>query len=122
MDRGEALPARPPRGFERRVVEIAPGDSHVVVPAEWRDALVLVEAGEIEVVCRGGGRGTFIEGDVLWLAGLSVRLLRNRAPGSAVLVEWSRAAEGDESRGAERSEPTERPRDRPGDQQASVPP
>jgi FAD/FMN-containing dehydrogenase len=110
MDRGEARAARLPRGFERRVVEIAPGDSHVVVPAEWRGVLVLVLAGEIEVVCRGGARGTFIEGDILWLAGLSVRLVRNRAAEAAVLEAWSRPRR-DELRRAGRSEPTDTPMD-----------
>ena len=78
--------------FDVRVVEVPPGGARAYEEAEWADALVVVERGEIELDCRGGSRPRFAGGAVLWLGGLPVRALRNPGPVPAVLVAVSRAA------------------------------
>lgn len=77
--------------FTRRVVTIAPGDRRPYDESEWRDALVVVECGQVALECRAGGRRTFGAGDVLWLSGLEVVTLHNAdTEASAVLVAVSR--------------------------------
>jgi hypothetical protein len=80
---------RSPR-FERRTVVIAPGCARAYDEAEWRDAIVVVERGQIELEFPGHGRLRFERGDVLWLDGLPLRALHNRRPGSAVLSAVAR--------------------------------
>ena len=74
--------------FERRIVSVPPGGS-LGYDADWRDALVLVVRGEIEL---GGER--FGRGSVLSLTGLTVRALDNRGtePAELVAVRRRRAA------------------------------
>jgi hypothetical protein len=79
-----------PPSFERRVIIIAPGDALVYDPAEWRDAIVVVEDGQIELECLDGSRHCFGRGDILWLDGLPLRALHNPGPKLAVLVAVSR--------------------------------
>lgn len=76
--------------FEMRVVEVAPGRTKAYDEAEWRDALVVVEHGEIELECTEGWREHFERGAVLCLDGLPLRVLRNRGHLPAVLVAVSR--------------------------------
>jgi hypothetical protein len=76
--------------FERRVVAVAPGGSRVYDAVEWHDALVVVECGEVELECRGGGSERFRRGDVLWLSGLPLSALHNRGDRCVVLVAVSR--------------------------------
>lgn len=76
--------------FERREIVVAPGRSRAYDEAEWRDAIVAVERGEIEVEGTAGSRRRFGSGDVLSLAGLPLRALRNRGEEAAVLVAVSR--------------------------------
>ena len=76
--------------FERRTVTVAAGSVRPYDPAEWFDALVVVELGEVELECRSGGFVRFTQGDVRWLAGLPVRRRRNPGPDAAVLVAISR--------------------------------
>lgn len=78
---------------------IEPGQSRPHDDAEWRDAIVLVERGELEVECHGGSRQLFVRGDVLWLAGLSVRALHNRGRQPVVLHAVRRRARRDDDRG-----------------------
>jgi len=75
--------------FERRIVSVPPGGVLEYDEADWRDALVLVVRGEIEL---GGER--FGCGSVLSLAGLPLRALRNRGaePAELVSVRRRRAA------------------------------
>jgi hypothetical protein len=100
--REERLVLRTPAagGFERRAVVLEPGETRPFIEAEWRDALVVVVAGSIEIETRRGVRSTFIPGDVVFLTGLSVRVLRNRGRMSAVLdtVRRRSAAANDDSR------------------------
>jgi hypothetical protein len=55
------------------------------------DALVVIERGLIELESAGGVCRSFVAGDVLWLADLPLRLLRNRGAIPAVLAAVSRA-------------------------------
>jgi quercetin dioxygenase-like cupin family protein len=86
---------RLPASFERREVTIAPGGTRPYDEAEWRDAIVVVEQGEIEVEGRCGTRRWFRRGDVLWLTGLPLRALHNHADVPAVLIAVSRRARPD---------------------------
>jgi hypothetical protein len=83
---GRALPA----GFRVRTVILPPQTVRRVDQGAWRDALVTVERGEVEVVGEHGARSRFVSGDVLWLAGLPVRELRNPGLAPAVLQAVSR--------------------------------
>lgn len=90
MDRLSFLGRSLPPAFERRLVAIDPGTERAFRGAEWRDALVVVECGEVELVCSGGTCRLVTTGDVLWLAGLDVRTLRNRGSDTALLAAVSR--------------------------------
>jgi quercetin dioxygenase-like cupin family protein len=79
-----------PPGFRLHVVAVAPGDARPYEAAEWRDALVVVERGEIELETVRDGTRRYARGDVLWLTGLPLRTLRNRGGEPAVLVAVSR--------------------------------
>ncbi len=89
-DRLAFLERRLDPAFEKRVIAIAPGDRRAYDEAEWRDALVVIERGEIELESTAGDRRRFGRGDVLCLAGLPLRALRNRGREDAVLVAVSR--------------------------------
>jgi hypothetical protein len=78
-----------PSGFEIRAVTIGPVGERVYDEAEWRDALVFVSRGEIELECLSGNSCRVEQGDVLWLVGLPLRVLRNRAGEPALLVAVS---------------------------------
>ena len=79
-----------PLCFDMRVVIVDPGDTRAYHEADWCDALVVVERGNIQLEASGGGRRDFATGDVLCLVGLSLRALHNRGPEPAVLVAVSR--------------------------------
>ena len=79
-----------PSAFEVRVLVVDPGHTRAYKEADWRDALVVVERGAIQLVASGGSRRGFVTGDVLCLLGLSVRAIQNRGTEPAVLVAVSR--------------------------------
>jgi hypothetical protein len=89
-DRLSFLTMRLGASFDSLVVSIPPGRSRLYDAAEWRDALVVVERGEIHIECRAGRFRPFRQGDVLWLTGLPLRALHNRGPETAVLTAVSR--------------------------------
>jgi FAD/FMN-containing dehydrogenase len=97
-------------GFERHVVVIAPGAEQPIFDAEWRDRLIVVEAGQVELECRGGARARFVRADVLFVDGLSVCLVRNPGRVPAVLGTVARhirpGPRVDESGAGFRSNPT----------------
>ena len=95
---GRALPP----AFDLAETTLAPGGTRPFDEADWCDALVVVERGEIDLECLGGRFQRFRCGDVLWLSGLPLRALHNRGPEAAVLVAVSRRA-NDEFSGAARS-------------------
>jgi len=70
-----------------------PGDSLPYEEADWRDALVTVESGELELVMACGRSCFFQSGDLLWLQGLPLSSLRNRGKEPAVLSAASRNPE-----------------------------
>jgi hypothetical protein len=67
--------------FEGRIVSLPPGGALDYDEEDWRDALVLVARGEIEL---GGER--FGRGSMLSLAGLALRALHNPGAEPAELV------------------------------------
>jgi hypothetical protein len=73
-----------------RVVTIEPGGVLSYDPADWRDGLVIVECGQIQLESISGVRSTCLRGDVMWLTGLPVRALHNVSDGPAVLAVVSR--------------------------------
>jgi hypothetical protein len=75
--------------FERRTVSVPPGGTLEYDEADWRDALVLVVRGELELGSKRFGRGS-----VLSLAGLRLSALRNLGaePVELVAVRRRRAA------------------------------
>ena len=76
-----------------RTVRMDPGDSLPYEEADWRDALVTVESGELELVMACGRSCFFRSGDLLWLQGLPLASLRNRGDEPTVLVAASRNRE-----------------------------
>jgi hypothetical protein len=91
-ERGERLPFMDgplPCAFERRVIVVAPGSTRAFDPAEWQDAIVVVERGCVEVEGVGGTRRSFGRGDVVYLDGLPVRRLHNHGGDVAVLIAVS---------------------------------
>ena len=81
-----------PPAFELLVVTLAPGGERPFDAVEWRDAIVAVERGEIELESRSGGRAPFSRGAVVHLTGLPLRALHNRGPDLAVLTVVRRRA------------------------------
>jgi hypothetical protein len=79
--------------FDRRVVRVPPGGVLDYDEADWRDALVVVVRGEIQVESRGS-RERFGRGAVLSLASLPLRALHNPGtePAELVAVRRRRAA------------------------------
>ena len=83
-----------PPGFEIRAVTIGPRGERAYDDAEWRDALVFVERGEVELEWLSGASCCVVRGDVLWLKGLPLRRLRNRRLEPAHLIAVSRHQTG----------------------------
>lgn len=75
-----------PPGFERRVVTIAPGGERAYDEVEWRDAIVVVARGTVELEAPTGVRRRLTRHAVLWLAGLPLRALHNPGTDTTVLV------------------------------------
>ena len=76
-----------------RTVSVEPGASLAYEEADWRDALVTVESGELELVLTCGRSCFFQRGDLLWLQGLPLASIRNRGDEPTVLVAASRNRE-----------------------------
>jgi hypothetical protein len=95
MNSDEALDldrlARDSLHFRRRVVEVAPGAELEIDADRWRDALVVLEGGEIELECAAGERCRFAAGSVLCLLP-PVRFLRNDSSEPARLITVARRA------------------------------
>jgi hypothetical protein len=84
--------ARPlPEGFTRSVVTVDVGGSLSCASAAWRDALVLVASGAIDVESPDGTRFQFCTGAVLALADLAHSRLRNSGTEAASLVTIRRS-------------------------------
>jgi hypothetical protein len=77
-------------GFVLRAVAVAPGSERAFDEGEWRDALVVVKRGEVELEYVSGLSHRFRSGDLLWLTGLRLRALHNRGGEPVLLVAVSR--------------------------------
>jgi hypothetical protein len=86
MERFSLLRGALPSAFERREIAVEPGCVRPYDEVEWRDSLVVVEVGEIELESLNGARYRFERGSVLWLSGLPVRALRNNGADPALLA------------------------------------
>jgi hypothetical protein len=84
------LEGRLPDAFELRLMAVSPGRELAFEEAEWRDALVVVERGEIELESAGGDGRRFERGAVLCLCGLRLQGLRNRGREPVLLSVVSR--------------------------------
>lgn len=73
-----------------RVVAVEPGVDRPYDEAEWRDALVLVRSGTIDLCGVSGASCSFGRGDLLYLEGVPLRALHNPGSEPAVLVAVSR--------------------------------
>ena len=93
MSRDDALDVdRLPRDafrFRRRSVALAPAEELILDPSVWMDAVVFLDAGELELECVLGERRSFAAGAVLRLSP-PVRVLRNPGACPARLVAISR--------------------------------
>jgi len=69
---------------------LSPGESRSFLTAEWADALVVVEHGELEIECGSGRCARFPSGSVLTFAGLPIRYLHNRSTTPVVLSAVTR--------------------------------
>lgn len=95
MEEGRAdwlsfLRSRLSPAFEVRVTAVAPGRERTYHEADWRDALVVVDRGSVELESLDGSRERFARDDVLWLEGLPLRALHNCGGEPAVLLAISR--------------------------------
>jgi quercetin dioxygenase-like cupin family protein len=95
--------------FRRTRVVIAPGRSRLYDPAEWRDAVVVVLAGDLHLECRRGGRRRFAPGSVLCLDGLALRALHNTGDVPVVLLAVGRLAVSRRAGGPSRTPGSPRP-------------
>ncbi len=78
-------------GFSRRVVTIAAGDRRPYVDGDWRDALVVIVRGAVDLECTRGGRRRFEAGTMMCLEGLGLVALFNPGPSDLVIVTITRA-------------------------------
>lgn len=86
-----------PPGFRVRVVALAPGEELLYREEDWRDAMVVVERGNVFLICLRGGRRRFRAGDLLWLLGLPLHAVANPGPDEATLLAVSRSGVGSEA-------------------------
>ena len=84
-ERRSVLDGPLPPAFERWVVVLAPGGRRDYRPAEWRDALVSVDLGELALEGAGPPR-RLCAGALLSLAGLPLVAISNPGCGPTVLV------------------------------------
>jgi glyoxylate utilization-related uncharacterized protein len=71
------LGRRVPPCFVLRVVTVPVGSAVAYVEDEWRGAIVVVERGEVELEALDGERHRFGAGNLIWLDGVHLRVLRN---------------------------------------------
>jgi hypothetical protein len=80
------------RQFVVRHVTIAAGIQLAFRAAEWRDSIVVIERGPLEIECPDGIRTTFTTGAMLCLDGLPIGTLCNRGSKPVQLFALSRAS------------------------------
>ena len=81
-----------PPSFERREIVLAPGAEWIYSEDDryWRDAMVIVEEGEVELVGLCGTRNRLDTGSMLWFAGMPLKALYNPRREDALLVAVAR--------------------------------
>lgn len=84
------LGRRVPLWFDHRLVKIPVGAAVAYVEDDWRGAIVVVERGVVELEALDGERHCFGDGDLIWLDGVRLRVLRNAGGQPVVLVAISR--------------------------------
>jgi quercetin dioxygenase-like cupin family protein len=77
--------------FSVRAVAVAPGEDLAYEEADWRDAIVVVQRGEIELRGVSGVSRGFRRGDLLWLERVPLAALHNPGAEPAVLLAIARA-------------------------------
>jgi hypothetical protein len=92
------LGRRLPATLQRRVLVLPPGRIRAYDEADWRDALVVVERGQVELRFATGARG-FGRGNVVCLADLPLLAFENGGSEPAVVVGVSRRRAGPPSGG-----------------------
>ena len=80
----------PRRAFALREIALAPGAARPYRRREWRDSLVMIRAGQIDLEGATGAVARFGVGDLLCLAAVPLRALRNPGPQLTVLLAISR--------------------------------
>lgn len=80
----------PSAAFDFRHIALASGFERPCGQDEWKDTLVVVERGAVDLVCANGAWARFERGDVLCLCRVSLLLLRNPGRDAAVLSAVSR--------------------------------
>jgi hypothetical protein len=78
-----------PPGFAARITSIPLGAELEVEPSEWINALVIVEAGEVELECNRGGREAFGPGS-MFCGWDGLRRVRNTGEDTVLLSVVSR--------------------------------
>jgi hypothetical protein len=81
-----------PDGYSRRVLRVAPGFELSPEPECFRDAIVVVEGGELELECGSGSRRRFGPGSLIAIAPFSIAHLRSVGADTLVLVAVSRTS------------------------------
>jgi hypothetical protein len=84
------VPTRPGPAFRRRTVTLRADETVPYVAEDWRDAIVMIERGAVDLCCVRGGRRRFAKGAILFMDGLALRSLHNPGLEDAVLVALSR--------------------------------
>ena len=84
------LACTPSTRCEKRIVELAAEATLSYEPSQWRDTIVFVLAGEVEIVCVDGERRCFNCGATLVFSPLPIRTLRNPAKRPARLLAITR--------------------------------
>ena len=79
-----------PSAFTLRVVTVLPGRPRAYQLAEWRDCLVVVESGELELEHVDSSRHQFGPGCLLALDSMPLRWLHAAGPGPVLLSAVSR--------------------------------
>jgi hypothetical protein len=74
----------------RRLVALPPGEERPYVEDEWRDTLIVIARGDLELRCDAGGRRRFHTGDILWAEGLGLRGIVNPGRAETVLITVTR--------------------------------
>jgi hypothetical protein len=88
---GDALVRGPlPPGFSRRAFRVPPGRELGDEAGRLRDAIVVVERGQLELECEAVTSRRFGPGSMIALARLPASRLRSVGPGPLVLVAVSR--------------------------------